>query len=187
MGGPTDDHVRTSKFLSYVLRHRPDAVGIALADDGWVDIETLLAALARHGRPTSRATLDRIVAGTDKQRLEVDGERIRAAQGHTVEVDLGLAPVVPPPVLYHGTVEPFLAPIRVEGLTPRGRTHVHLSADRHTANAVGARRGRPVILTVDAAGMHGAGHDFYRAANGVWLTAAVPPQWIARDPGPSAG
>jgi putative RNA 2'-phosphotransferase len=187
MGGPTDDLVRTSKFLSYVLRHRPDAVGIALADGGWVEIETLLAALARHGRPTSRATLDRIVAGTDKQRLEVDGERIRAAQGHTVPVDLGLAPVVPPPLLYHGTVEPFLAPIRIEGLTPQGRSHVHLSADRHTATAVGARRGRPVILTVDAAGMHGAGHDFYRAANGVWLTAVVPPQWIARDPGPSVG
>jgi putative RNA 2'-phosphotransferase len=179
MGGPTDDLVRTSKFLSYVLRHRPDAVGIELADGGWVEIETLLAALADHGRPVARATLDRIVAGTDKRRLQVDGDRIRAAQGHTVPVDLGLAPVVPPSVLFHGTVEGFLAPIRAEGLTPQARTHVHLSADRHTATAVGARRGKPVILTVDAAGMHGAGHNFYRAANGVWLTALVPPQWIS--------
>ena len=182
MGGPTDDLVRTSKFLSYVLRHRPDAVGIELGDGGWVEIETLLAALARHGRPTSRATLDRIVAGTDKQRLQVDGDRIRAAQGHTVPVELGLAPVVPPPVLFHGTVEQFLAPIRAEGLTPQGRTPGHLSADRQTATAVGGRRGRPVILTVDAAGMHGAGHEFYRAANGVWLTGGVPPQWISSDP-----
>src|SRR5688572_2639875 len=105
MGGPTDDLdlIRVSKFLSYVLRHRPDAVGIELADGGWVEIETLLAALAHHGRPVARATLDRIVAGTDKRRLQVDGDRIRAAQGHSVPVDLGLAPVVPPPVLYHGT------------------------------------------------------------------------------------
>jgi putative RNA 2'-phosphotransferase len=181
MGGPTDDLVRTSKFLSYVLRHRPDAVGIELADGGWVEISTLLAALARHGRPTTRATLDRIVAGTDKRRLQVDGDRIRAAQGHTVPVDLGLPPVVPPPWLYHGTVEQFLAAIRAEGLTARGRNHVHLSADRQTATTVGARRGRPVILTVDAAGMHGAGHEFYQAANGVWLTDAVPPQWISSD------
>jgi putative RNA 2'-phosphotransferase len=181
MDGPTDDLVRTSKFLSAVLRHRPDAVGLELAAGGWVEIETLLAALARHGRPTSRATLDRIVAGTDKQRLQVDGERIRAAQGHTVPVDLGLAPVVPPPVLYHGTVDQLLAAIRAEGLTPQGRTHVHLSADRQTATVVGARRGRPVILTVDAAGMHGAGHAFYRAANGVWLTGTVPPRWISPD------
>jgi putative RNA 2'-phosphotransferase len=179
MGGPTDDLVRTSKFLSYVLRHHPEAVDLELGDGGWVEIDTLLAALARSGRPVSRATLDRVVAGTDKRRLEVDGDRIRAAQGHTVPVDLGLTPAVPPAVLYHGTVEPFLASIRVEGLTPRGRTHVHLSADRQTATTVGARRGRPVVLTVDAAAMHGAGHEFYRAANGVWLTRAVPPQWIS--------
>jgi putative RNA 2'-phosphotransferase len=178
----SDELVRASRFLSYVLRHRPDAIGLELAEGGWVDIDTLLDALARHGRPLSRATLDRIAAGTPKRRLEVDGPRVRAAQGHTVPVDLGLPSAAPPATLYHGTVERFLASIRADGLAPRGRTHVHLSADRATATAVGSRRGRPVILTVDAAGMHGAGHEFYRAANGVWLTARVPPQWISTDP-----
>ena len=179
----TDDLVGVSRFLSYVLRHRPDVIGIELDAGGWIDIEVLLGALARHGRPTTRATLDRIVAGTDKRRLQIDGQRIRATQGHSVPVDLGLAPLAPPSVLYHGTVARFLAPIREEGLTPQGRTHVHLSADRHTATAVGSRRGQPVILTVDAAGMHREGHEFYRAANGVWLTSVVPPQWISPDPG----
>jgi putative RNA 2'-phosphotransferase len=178
----TDDLVRASHFLSYVLRHHPDAVGIELDEGGWIDIETLLAALARHGRPTSRATLDRIVAGTDKRRLEVDGHRIRAAQGHSVPVELGLPPVQPPAVLYHGTVARFLAGIRADGLKPQQRSHVHLSADPPTARAVGSRRGNPVILTIDAGGMHRAGHEFYRAANGVWLTGTVPPQWISSEP-----
>jgi len=176
----TVDLTRTSKFLSYVLRHHPDAIGVELDAAGWIDIGVLLDALARHGRPLTRETLDRLVAdGTDKKRLEVAGDRIRAAQGHSVEVDLGLPPAPPPETLYHGTVAAVLDRIRAEGLRPQGRTHVHLSTDRETATRVGARRGRPVILTVDAAGMHRAGHAFYLAANGVWLTDAVPPQWLA--------
>ena len=178
----TDDLVRTSRFLSYVLRHHPETIGIELDAGGWIDIDSLLAALARHGRTTSRATLDRVVAGTDNRRLEVDGHRIRAAQGHSVAVELGLPPVEPPAVLYHGTVARYLAGIRAEGLQPRQRSHVHLSADRPTARAVGSRRGAPVILAIDAAGMHRVGHEFYRATNGVWLTGAVPPQWISSEP-----
>ncbi|MEJ3747228.1 RNA 2'-phosphotransferase [Actinomycetes bacterium KLBMP 9797] len=174
----TDDVTKASRFLSYVLRHRPDAIGIELDPAGWVAVDTLLAALDRHGRPVSRALLDRVVAGADKRRFEVRDGRIRAAQGHTVAVDLRLSPLAPPPVLHHGTVARFLARIRVDGLTPRGRTHVHLSADRHTATTVGARRGEPVILVVDAAAMHDNGHAFYQATNGVWLTDHVPPQWI---------
>jgi putative RNA 2'-phosphotransferase len=179
----SDDLARASRFLSYVLRHRPEVVGVQLDDAGWVEIDTLLAAMARHGSPMSRETLDRIVAGTDKRRFQVRDGRIRAAQGHTVRVDLGLQPLAPPPVLYHGTVARFLERIRAEGLTPQRRNHVHLSADPQTAATVGARRGQPVILTVDAAGMHRDGHRFYRAANGVWLTGHVPPQWIGQVDG----
>jgi putative RNA 2'-phosphotransferase len=175
----TDDLTRASKALSYVLRHRPSSIGVELDSAGWVGIADLLAAFARGGRPIPRDLLDRVVEGTDKRRFEVDGDRIRAAQGHSVPVELGLAPVTPPDRLYHGTSARFLESIRAEGLR-RGRRHdVHLSPDAETAHRVGARRAGPtVILRIDAAGMHRAGHVFYRAANGVWLTAAVPPQWI---------
>lgn len=177
-----EDLVRDSKFLSYVLRHRPDRIGITLDDAGWVPVDTLLAALAVHGRPLDRARVDRIVAGTDKKRLELRGGRIRAAQGHSVPVDLQLEPLTPPEVLFHGTVERFLAQILVQGLRPQGRTHVHLSADVGTARTVGARRGRPVVLIIAAGRMHAAGHAFVRAANGVWLTEEVPAQYLTRSP-----
>jgi len=177
----SDDLTRASKALSYVLRHRPSSIGIELDGAGWVGISDLLAALAHSGRPIPRDLLDRVVEGTDKRRFEVDGDRIRAAQGHSVPVELGLAALTPPDLLYHGTSERFVASIRAEGLR-RGRRHdVHPSPDVETARRVGARRAGPtVILRIDAAGMHRAGHVFYRAANGVWLTAAVPPQWIDR-------
>jgi putative RNA 2'-phosphotransferase len=173
------DDVAVSRQLSYVLRHHPESIGIALDPAGWVDITVLLAALAAHGRPLHRPALDRIVAGNDKQRFEVRDERIRAAQGHSVDVALGLDPVVPPAVLFHGTVARNLAGIRADGLRPGRRQYVHLSPDERTATAVGARRGEPVILRVDAGAMHAAGLVFYRAANGVWLTDHVPPQWIS--------
>ena len=176
----SDDDLTVSRFLAYVLRHRPDAIGIELDGGGWVGVEELLAALSRHGRPLPRARLERVVAESDKRRYELADGRIRAAQGHSVAVDLGLAASEPPPVLYHGTVERFLGRILAEGLRPGSRTHVHLSPDTATARTVGARRGEPVVLAVDAAGMHAAGHRFFRAANGVWLTAAVPPGWISR-------
>ncbi|GIJ36597.1 RNA 2'-phosphotransferase [Micromonospora sediminimaris] len=174
----TDRLTSASRFLAYVLRHRPEAVDITLDEGGWVDVKVLLAALARHGRPVTRQVLAELVAGTDKQRFELHAGRIRAAQGHSVRVDLRLEPVVPPALLYHGTVARHLPGIRAEGLRPRGRTHVHLSVDRETAVTVGARRGDPVVLTVDAAGMHRRGFVFYRAVNGVWLTGHVPPGWI---------
>jgi putative RNA 2'-phosphotransferase len=174
-----DELTTASRFLAYVLRHHPQTVGITLDEGGWVEVPTLLAALAAHGRPMDRALLARLVAGTDKRRFQLDGDRIRAAQGHSVPVDLGLEPVTPPAVLYHGTVARFLPAIRAEGLRPGRRRHVHLSTDAQTAATVGARRGPPVVLTVDAAGMHQAGHRFYRADNGVWLTRAVPPGWLS--------
>lgn len=169
-----------SKFLSLVLRHRPATVGITLDDEGWVDIDVLLAACVAHGEPIDRAELDAIVAGNDKQRLVVsdDGRRIRAAQGHTVDVDLGYAPAAPPERLYHGTVAEALPAIRATGLSKMARHDVHLSPDVATARAVGGRRGKPVILAIRAGDMHRAGHEFRVSTNGVWLTDHVPPEFL---------
>ncbi|MEU8529204.1 MULTISPECIES: RNA 2'-phosphotransferase [Streptomyces] len=174
--------VRVSKYLSKHLRHQPERIGLVLDAQGWTEIDTLLRATAAHGFPITRAELDHVVASNDKKRFAVEGTRIRASQGHTVEVDLDLPAVEPPAYLYHGTVARFLDAIRAEGLRPMARHHVHLSADRETATRVGARRGRPVILSVDAGAMHRAGHVFHISANGVWLTDAVPPEFL-RFPG----
>ncbi|MER5357347.1 RNA 2'-phosphotransferase [Streptomyces sp. NPDC002785] len=170
--------VKVSKYLSKHLRHQPERIGITLDANGWVTIDELLRATARNSFPITRAELDHVVAVNDKQRFAVEDGRIRASQGHTVPVDLALPPAEPPPYLYHGTVGRALDAIRSEGLRPMDRTHVHLSPDRETATRVGSRRGRPVVLSVDAATMHRAGHTFYVSANGVWLTAAVPPAFL---------
>jgi putative RNA 2'-phosphotransferase len=179
-GGTAGDEVTAaSKFLAYVLRHDPGAVGLELGEGGWVAVSALAEAAARHGRPLPAELVHRVVAAPGKRRFEVRDGLIRAAQGHSVPVDLGLAPAQPPAVLYHGTVARFLPAIRDRGLLPGQRVHVHLSAEQRAAAVVGARRGRPVVLRVDAAGMAAAGHEFFRAANGVWLTAAVPPGFLA--------
>jgi putative RNA 2'-phosphotransferase len=172
--------VRTSKFLSLVLRHDPARIGITLDGAGWTDVAALLTALAAHGHPLTRRELERLVASSDKQRfaLSADGTRIRANQGHSVTVDLQLPPRQPPARLYHGTVGHALAGIRAEGLQKRKRHHVHLSADLGTATKVGSRRGAPLILTVRAAEMAAAGHVFYRSENGVWLTDSVPARFV---------
>ena len=169
------DVVRTSKRLSYVLRHRPDSVGLTLDDAGWVDVAELLAALR-----LTRDELEEVVARNDKQRFALDdtGTRIRASQGHSVPVDLGYAAAVPPDVLFHGTVERFLAAILAEGLRPGNRHAVHLSGDVQTARRVGARRGAPLVLRVDAAAMVAGGSTFSRSTNGVWLVDAVPAQHL---------
>ena len=174
-----------SKQLSYVLRHRPDAIGITLDRAGWVAVDELLAALARHGTALGRAELEAIVDGSDKRRfaLSPDGTRIRAQQGHSVPVDLGHAQAAPPATLYHGTVERFLPSIRERGLVRGKRHHVHLSATAETATQVGVRRGRPVILEIDAAAMAADGHRFWITPNQVWLTDAVPPRYLR---GPAA-
>ncbi|HEY9372643.1 RNA 2'-phosphotransferase [Streptomyces sp.] len=174
--------VKVSKYLSKHLRHQPERIGLVLDAQGWTEIDALLRAAAAHGFPITRAELDHAVAANDKKRFAVEGSRIRASQGHTVEVDLGLPVAEPPAYLYHGTVARFLDAIRAEGLRPMARHHVHLSADRETATRVGARRGRPVVLSVDAGAMHRAGHVFHLSANGVWLTDSVPPEFL-RFPG----
>ncbi len=170
----------TSRFLSLVLRHQPDLLGIELDSAGWVEVDVLLAALAANGRETSRAQLQEIVATNDKQRFafNADATRIRASQGHSIDVDLEYRACQPPTLLYHGTVARFLDSIRRQGLDKRSRHHVHLSATIETATTVGRRRGDPVILEVDAAKMVQAGHSFFVSENGVWLTDAVPPDFI---------
>lgn len=180
--------IRTSKFLSLVLRHDPARIGITLDDAGWTEVAALLAACAAHGVVISRAELQTIVETSDKQRfaLSPDGERIRANQGHSVGVELGLPITTPPARLYHGTVERALAGIRAEGLSRRERHDVHLSAEQSTATKVGQRRGAPVILTIRADEMVAAGFVFRVSANGVWLTEHVPPEFIEL-PAPTRG
>jgi putative RNA 2'-phosphotransferase len=172
--------VEISKFLSFVLRHKPQAIGITLDAEGWVAVDELLAAAVRHGQSITRQQLEEVVATNDKQRFSfsADGRLIRANQGHSIEVDLGLVPVEPPELLYHGTVARFLDSIREKGLVRGKRHHVHLSADRDTAARVGQRRGRPVVLVIEARCMRGDGHAFFQSENGVWLTEAVPPAYL---------
>jgi putative RNA 2'-phosphotransferase len=171
--------VKLSKRMSKALRHDPARAGLTLDPAGWVPVAELLAALG-----IDRADLDEVVATNDKQRFSIglgpDGvERIRANQGHSVPVELGLTPMPPPDRLHHGTSAAALESIRATGLNRGGRHHVHLSPDEETARRVGARRGGAVvILTVDAAAMARDGHEFFRSDNGVWLTDEVPPQYL---------
>lgn len=173
--------VKTSKFLSYILRHNPGQIGLTLDPHGWVEVEMLLRCAAAHGRPLSRELLAEVVAHNDKQRFSFspDGRLIRANQGHSLPVDLQLTPSEPPAVLFHGTADRFWPAIQVEGLLPRKLHHVHLSVDIETARQVGRRHGRPLILRVAADEMGAAGHLFYRSENGVWLTEHVPPRFLA--------
>ncbi|MFJ7767669.1 RNA 2'-phosphotransferase [Streptomyces sp. NPDC097107] len=170
--------VKVSRYLSKHLRHQPERIGLALDEVGWVEIDTLIAAAATHGLRFTREELDHVVATNDKRRSAIEGARIRASQGHTIDVDLALPAAPPPPFLYHGTVARHLEALRAEGLRPMNRHDVHLSPDRETATRVGARRGRPVVLSVEAAAMHRDGHAFHVSANGVWLTKSVPPRYV---------
>lgn len=173
-------HTDISKFLSYVLRHRPDEIGITLGHQGWVDVSRLLEASERHGRRISRDELEFVVLHNGKKRFAIsdDGLRIRANQGHSVGIDLGYEPTEPPEWLYHGTAVPHLAAIREDGLVKGKRHHVHLSIDVESARLVGQRHGVPVVLRVRAGEMARGGCAFYRSENGVWLTDAVPPRYI---------
>lgn len=182
-GAVTDRKVRISKFLALVLRHDPGRIGLALDAEGWADVEVLLAAAAAAGVPISRVELDEVVRTSAKQRFTLDSaaSRIRANQGHSLQVDLGLAPVQPPTQLFHGTSHAMRKAILAEGLRPMSRRHVHLSTDRETALAVGRRHGPAVILVVDSHTMFVDGHQFYRSVNGVWLTDHVPPGYLEED------
>ena len=175
-----DRLTRASKFLSYVLRHDPRSIGLALDGNGWAGVDKLLAAAGRKGQRISRDLLEEVVRNSPKQRFELsdDGRRIRANYGHSLEVDLSLKEAAPPTHLYHGTATRFLSEIMAHGLTPQDRQYVHLSQDEETAVSVGRRHGEPIVLTIDAAAMHDAGYTFYRSTDRTWLTDSVPAKYI---------
>ncbi|MEM7245045.1 MAG: RNA 2'-phosphotransferase [Acidobacteriota bacterium] len=177
----TSSSKRVGKFLSLVLRHDPARIGLTLDARGWATVDDLLSRLADAGESLTRERLEEIVAADDKQRFSFSegGTRLRANQGHSVEVDLELVPRVPPDRLFHGTTARFTPSIRKHGLLRGERHHVHLSLDEATATTVGGRRGVPVVLVVDAAAMVAAGHVFFLTENGVWLTEHVPREFLS--------
>lgn len=172
--------IKISKYLSKHLRHQPERLNLKLMPGGWVSVDELLAACAKHQFPVTRDELNQVVATSDKKRFSFDATntQIRANQGHSIEVDLQLEAKVPPDVLYHGTGEGAVESILITGLNKFSRHHVHLSTDIATAKTVGARHGRPVIFAVDAAAMYKDNHTFYCSENGVWLVDCVPPEYL---------
>lgn len=166
--------------MSLILRHQPDVIGVELDKNGWLDVEQLIQGINRKGIPFDFDQLKEVVAENNKKRFAFneDQTKIRANQGHSVNVDVELKSSTPPNTLYHGTVAKFVDAIKENGLIPGSRLHVHLSADVETAQNVGARRGKPIILEVQALKMHEAGFTFYLSENGVWLAESVPPQYI---------
>lgn len=179
-----DTRTQTSKFLSYVLRHEPQSIGLTLDSEGWADIDALIDGANAFGRRLDRELIRAIVDSNDKKRfaLSDDGKRIRAVQGHSNKnVAIAYAARTPPAVLYHGTATRFLRSILSEGLRPGQRQHVHLSEQVGTATEVGRRYGEPVILSIDAEAMHRRGFAFFQADNGVWLTEKVPSEFLRRE------
>jgi putative RNA 2'-phosphotransferase len=174
------DDVKVSKQLSFWLRHRPEAAGLTLDAQGWTEVDAVLAALGREGSACDWEQLVGVVESSDKQRFELtaDATRIRARQGHSIDVALDWPRMPPPDLLYHGTVARFLPAILAEGLKPMRRHHVHLSPDVETARRVGLRRGDPTILVIRAAALAAAGGAFLLTSNNVWLTEAVPPEYL---------
>ena len=174
------DLVKLSKFLSLVLRHKPEEIGIKLDESGWVSVQELLDACAKHGVELDPHKLQAVVQTNDKKRFafSADGKRIRASQGHSIELDLAYEPAMPPDVLYHGTATRFLDSIRKQGLLKQARHHVHLTDSIDTASKVAARYGKAIVLTIRAHNLHQAGHAFFISANNVWLTEHVPVEYI---------
>lgn len=172
----------TSKYIALILRHKPEIVGITLDEHGWAKVDELLKGINRT-QPLTMEELEEIVRTDDKQRYSFNEDRtlIRANQGHSIPVDVELEELVPPEVLYHGTGAKYAASIDRQGLIPKSRLYVHLSADRETAVKVGKRHGSPVVYEVAAGLMHRDGHSFYRSVNGVWLTGNVPPGYLVRE------
>lgn len=173
----------TSKFLSYLLRHEPQAIGLQLDSDGWADINDLINNAVKKGHPLDLPLIQQVVNNNDKKRFSLsgDGLRIRAVQGHSSpDVKVKHIKKEPPENLFHGTATRFLESIFQQGLIPRSRHHVHLSQDIETATAVGKRYGEPVILKVESLRMHQLGFDFFQAENGVWLTETVPTEFISK-------
>lgn len=173
---------RTSKFLSLLLRHQPELIGLELDSEGWASIEELIEKSKQQHSPSrlTQELIAEIVKTSDKQRFIINekGTHIRANQGHSINVDLGLELVKPPKILFHGTATRFLQSIIESGLKKQSRQHVHLSPDKETASKVGTRHGKLVMLEIKSLEMHECGHAFYRSENGVWLTDYVPAEFI---------
>ena len=173
-------HVETSKFLAFVLRHKPEAAEISLDEHGWANVGELVAGISKQ-RSFSMQMLEEIVATDAKKRYSFNENHtlIRANQGHSISVDVNLKVSNPPAVLYHGTATKYLNAIRAEGLISKSRIYVHLSPDSETATKVGRRHGEPVVLKVDAKAMTDRGITFFQSVNGVWLTKIVPPEYLS--------
>ena len=174
------DDIKLGRFLSLVLRHNPGAAGVELDEHGWADVAELLNGVRRTGRQIDMETLERIVRENNKQRYAFNENRtkIRANQGHSLQVDVGLKEVNPPRYLYHGTAASFLSAIQAEGIRKMARQYVHLSGDYQTAVSVGRRHGTPIVLRINAGTMAENGARFYRSENGVWLCEYVPPEYF---------
>lgn len=172
----------TSKFISLILRHKPETIGITLDEHGWANVDELIAGISKT-HEINREILEEIVRTDNKQRYSFNEDKtlIRANQGHSIPVDVELEEVEPPKYLYHGTGEKFRESIDAEGLKPKSRLYVHLSEDIETATKVGSRHGKPVVYRVFAGWMHKNGFRFYRSVNGVWLTKDVPTKYIKRE------
>lgn len=172
---------KTSKFVSLILRHRPEAIGISLDEHGWAKVDELIEGISKR-QPFNREMLEEIVRTDSKQRYSFNEDKtlIRANQGHSIPVDVELPEMKPPKILYHGTGEKYERSIDEQGLLPRGRLYVHLSLDEATAKIVGARHGKTVIYKVMAAKMAEQGYTFYRSVNGVWLTKKVPAEFLEK-------
>ncbi len=171
----------TSKYISLILRHKPDVIGITLDEHGWADVDQLIEGVNKT-HPLTRQMLAEIVRTDEKQRYSFneDQTKIRANQGHSIPVDVELAEEIPPAVLYHGTGEKYVSSIDCQGLLAKSRLYVHLSKDIPTALKVGRRHGRPVIYQIDCRQMVKDGYKFYLSANGIWLTAHVPPAYLKK-------
>lgn len=170
-----------SKFLSFVLRHKPESIGLSIDPEGWVKIQDLITKGNESGQSLTKELIDQVVQTSDKKRFELsdDGNAIRAAQGHSTDkVNVTYEAKVPPSILYHGTAEKFIDGIFEKGLLPMSRHHVHLSQDIETASKVGSRHGALVLLKINADAMHVQGHKFYQSSNGVWLVDAVPAEYF---------
>ncbi len=174
-----NDH-HFSKFLSLILRHQPEKLGISLNKQGWTSVSILLERMQQQGKNVDLEQLQNVVANDNKQRYSFspDGSMIRANQGHSIPIDLGYEAIPPPDILYHGTAIQNLASIKEKGLVKGNRHHVHLSATAETATAVGKRYGHPILLQIKTAEMAAAGHQFFCSENGVWLCDYIPPHFL---------
>ena len=172
---------KISKYLSFILRHQPDSIGLELSDEGWANIKELIGKTRKF--ELTKELINTVVETNDKKRFLIseDGERIKANQGHSIKVKLKLEPVTPPDVLLHGTAERFLESILKEGLTNQQRHHVHLSETQKTAMSVGSRCGKPVLLKVDSRRMHSDGFEFFKTKNDVWLVDCVPVKYLEKQ------